>query len=149
MLRVDEETINRLFESYGKHIPVLHPFLDLASLATTKEKFVRRYSPRREAVPSRFAVNRVQCSPTPSLSEPLSIGMKRKRSEQSLPPAPPLGFRNTGPVRPIEYTVDNAIVLALGKVCKHKEPLSFPGDLALLGISVELCIYKEMYTSQL
>ena len=122
-------TIKRLFESYKKHMHRLHPFLDLNSLGRFIESFTRKYR-SDPSVLSPFIGNnngtvdgnvarsnkRKRSEPNPSVSGSANDNSSRSQSHV---------LRNAAP----ERTLSNAIVylvLALGKVCEHKEPLPGP-----------------------
>jgi len=126
--RVDlnTHTINRLFESYKRHIHILHPFLDMTTLSRFIEKFAKLYGSERNAPLSPFiGVNGAG-------DGGIRTGLKRKRSEPCNNSGPSSGdgssYSNTYRVMP-ERSLGHAIVylvLALGKICEHREPLPGP-----------------------
>jgi len=120
-LDLDIGTINLLFDSYIKNIHVMHPFLDKHRLRKLFDNFIKRYSLGTQKLRQAFAV-----SQDGSESE---RPLKRQRSNGSTP--------NTGSnfagadggsskSQVTERSPGNAIVylvLALGKICLHKDPL--------------------------
>lgn len=120
-LDLDQSTINSLWESYVKHMHVMHPFLDKARTCKLISDFISRYCPNKNRMQSRstFAVGNGE-SYRP---------IKRQRSNgstesQGIPPeVVTKHFIDT------ERSPSNAViflVLALGKICAHKEPLPGP-----------------------
>lgn len=101
------ELVDKYFESYMKHMYILHPFLDKKVLKEHVNQFKSRYSPGRQG-----------------------LSRKRKHEDNSPVPAlesygPPLIQNSVG----VERSIKNAIVLlvlALGKICDHKTPLPAP-----------------------
>ncbi|KAF2158413.1 hypothetical protein M409DRAFT_31077 [Zasmidium cellare ATCC 36951] len=121
---LDAHTINELYDSYMRHIHILHPFLDQRELREMFDSFLRRYStggPR-----ARFAV---------STSDSYQRPLKRQRSNVSTANVAPQ-WEQAGEGEPTERSPGNAIiflVLALGKICMHSDPL--PGGDVIPGIA--------------
>lgn len=106
------QVMDKLHESYMKHMHSLHPFLNPSKLQRMIREFKEQYSPdgRRDMAASPAA-------------HQLNPGVKRKRSSSAFgDPYSPRGA--------IERSLRNAIVLlvlALGKVCSYKHrPLPAP-----------------------
>lgn len=117
-LDLDEKTINSLFDSYIKHMHKMHPFLDKQRTRILFDKFIQRYSPQRQlAKNSTFAVG-------PNESD---RPLKRQRSNGSNGQTGfPAEFVTKRPPMDTERSPSNAIVylvLALGKICAHADPL--------------------------
>ncbi|KAJ9653027.1 hypothetical protein H2201_009181 [Coniosporium apollinis] len=119
-LKLDKPTVDRLFASYMQSIHILHPFLNEIRISKMIEAFTNRYSSGMPPVkPPGFAVQ-------PLGSQPL----KRKRSNGGTPglafsSMPEPGFPSPSKL-PLERSTSSAIVLlvlALGRVCEHKQPL--------------------------
>ncbi|KAH9819796.1 C6 zinc finger protein domain-containing protein, partial [Teratosphaeria destructans] len=116
-LDLDVSTINALYESYMRNIHIMHPFLDKARLRKLLDSFIRRYSPGQQKFRSTFAVV--------GTSSDGERPLKRQRSNGSTVMTHAAGgesFRS----QLTERSPGNAIVylvLALGKICLHKEPL--------------------------
>lgn len=125
-LMLDSDAVDRYFKSYLDNIHILHPFLEPKALRNMIQSFKRRYSwDYRAAQPVAVAV-----------------GTKRKRESTDSPTSmdelnPPGFVDNRVPTRgplpsgppPIEHSIGNAIVLlviALGKVTAHRDPLPGP-----------------------
>ena len=111
---LDIGTINSLYDSYMRHMYIMHPFLDKRRLRKMFDAFIRRYSTGRPK--AFFAV-----SQTGSV-EP-ERPLKRKRSNGSATNA---SSDSEWRKEPTERSPGNAIVylvLALGKICQHQEPL--------------------------
>jgi hypothetical protein len=110
-LDMDVATINSLYESYLKHMHPLHPFLDEKRTRHMIDKFIARYSPQRQR--SYFAVGGHESD------RPL----KRQRSNGHGGAGVDV---NVNRIVHTERSPSNAIVylvLALGKICAHTEPL--------------------------
>ncbi|KAI9836789.1 MAG: hypothetical protein M1819_000954 [Sarea resinae] len=122
-LRLDTKTAYRFADSYFRHIHILHPFLQRGMTRKLLDSFLARYGPSSEhlAKPVNFengspgSFNRTQ---------------KRKRSAGGVPPmASNLSSSSTGSFpgpNPPDHSISTAIVLlvlALGAVCEHKDPL--------------------------
>ncbi|KAK4941850.1 hypothetical protein LTR10_018326 [Elasticomyces elasticus] len=123
-LMLDSEAVDRYFRSFMEHLHILHPFLEPKVLRTMIHTFKRKYS---------WDYRATQPATT--------IGTKRKRDTLDSPNS--VDDQNTGThgghrgqargypaaVPPIEHSVANAIVLlvmALGKVTSHRDPLPGP-----------------------
>lgn len=115
---LDIGTINALYESYLKHIHIMHPFLDKQRLRKLFDSFIKRYSTSHPSVRQKFAVGN-----GPDAERPL----KRQRSNGST--ANLSGESNTFRKESTERSPGNAIVwlvLALGRICLHRDPLPGP-----------------------
>ncbi|GIZ48832.1 hypothetical protein CKM354_001187800 [Cercospora kikuchii] len=119
---LDAATINQLYDSYMKNIHIMHPFLDKRRLRKMFDAFIKKYSSGRPR--ATFAVG--------NDNYPHERPLKRQRSNGS-------GPNNVGVTTGADSDVardvaterspGNAIiylVLALGKICLHKEPLPSP-----------------------
>lgn len=124
-LMLDSEAVDRYFRSFMDNMHILHPFLEPKVLRNMVHTFKRKYSWDYRATQPGAA----------------AIGIKRKREVTELPTsmddyntAGHVGNRHparphNSTVAPIEHSVANAIVLlvmALGKVTAHREPLPGP-----------------------
>ncbi|KAF2084119.1 hypothetical protein K490DRAFT_39241 [Saccharata proteae CBS 121410] len=111
-LQLDRKTIRRLHMSYMDNMHTMQPFLDRDSLKEMIERFIARYGNDPVAPLAAFAV--------PKGTVPL------KRKHSSGPgQAPELGSSRKQPQQ-VERSIGNAIVLlvlALGKICEHKQHL--------------------------
>jgi hypothetical protein len=120
-LDLDESTMIELWDSYVKHMHVMHPFLDKARTRILINKFISRYCLNRRRMQSHntFAID------DGGSDRPI----KRQKSNR------PTGSQRV-PRRAvtkhfvhIERSPSNAViylVLALGKICAHKESLPGP-----------------------
>lgn len=122
-LKLDKPTVDRLFASYMRNIHILHPFLNEIRLSKMIEVFANRYSSGAASVRSPgFAVQSLTSQP-----------LKRKRSNggtsgMGFSSMPEPGFSNL-PKPSLERSISSAIVLlvlALGRICEHKQPLPGP-----------------------
>ncbi len=117
-LMLDSEAVDRNFRSFMDNMHILHPFLEPKMLRNMVHTFKRKYSWDYRAT-----------------RQVAATGNKRKRETTDSPmwmddygrPRP----KNFGAdhVPPIEHSVANAIVLlvlALGKVTAHRDPLPGP-----------------------
>jgi hypothetical protein len=109
-LKLDQETLFRLLDSYMVNIHSLHPFLNPGKVKKMVHDFSEIYGPESKVVHN-------------------YAGVKRKRSGSHFVEAHSPADRPTGDI--IERSLRNAIVLlilALGKVCEHKGPLPAPSS---------------------
>ena len=131
-LKLDSKTISNLHQSYMQHIQIMHPILDEAILMKLVENFKRRYSGPSETNSSKtpFAVpaSNVNVDALRDTSGAFSKPMKRKHSDG--PYWADSGINHVPAPKPLlEKSPANALVLlvlALGKVCECREPLSGP-----------------------
>jgi hypothetical protein len=110
-------TLWDLYHSYQQNIHNLHPFLNPAKLRKMVHEFQDVYSPDRKSS---------NMSPS-AVPERLNGGAKRKRSSTMFGDA--YGVADELARGSIERSLRNAIillVLALGKVCRHKAKLPHP-----------------------
>jgi len=117
-LDIDVSTMNTLYDSYVKNMHIMHPFLDKPRLRKMFDTFSRRYSPGHPGAKLRstFAVQ------SGSDGERAA---KRQRSNGSTGVVTGHEGSTPGRCKP-ERSPGNAIVylvLALGKICLHREPL--------------------------
>lgn len=118
-LELDEPTVRRLVQSYLKHMHIMHPILDPTQLEKLVKNFLRSMPepvPKRKTTPPLFAV--------PATAEMPSN--KRKRSPAVDSVIIENGVSNPHkqalPQRSI-FTAILFFVLALGKICEHKEKI--------------------------
>ena len=131
-LDLDQATILNLWDNYLKHMHVMHPFLDKARTRKLIDKFIARYYPDTHRTHSTWAVGDGE-SDRP---------IKRQRSND------PTGSQGIGAgdyrrecFVDIERSPSNAIiylVLALGKICTHKENLPGPVHDRVLNVARQL-----------
>ncbi|KZF20052.1 hypothetical protein L228DRAFT_270807 [Xylona heveae TC161] len=125
-LKLDAKTIYRLFESYVKNVHILHPFLDKPRLSKMIETFVARYATSTS--------NGLETPHRDSQREyhaPSHRGPKRKRSlgstaSHSLPSNGSSPNQQSNMATLPERSISTALVLlvlALGRICEHKDPL--------------------------
>jgi hypothetical protein len=120
-LDLDQSTINDLWESYVKHMHVMHPFLDKARTRKLINMFISRYCLNRHRMQSQttFTVGdgesdrpiKRQRSSGPTGSQRVPSDVVTKRSVDT----------ERSPSNAVIY-----LVLALGKTCAHKESLPGP-----------------------
>ena len=126
-LMLDSEAVDRYFQSFMDNMYILHPFLEPKVVRTMVHAFKRKYSWDYRAK-----------------QEVAAIGNKRKR-EMTDSPTPMEDYSrsqnrgyNAAHIPPIEHSVANAIVLlvlALGKVTAHRDPLPGPASTASIRTS--------------
>ncbi|KAL2358429.1 hypothetical protein BJ546DRAFT_1073683 [Cryomyces antarcticus] len=126
-LKLDAPTVRYLVDSYYRNMHILHPFIDKKTTHRHIELFIKRHHPNATASRSPLALAGVQPGAEPHRSRQR---LKRKYSNETMASfGPPGGPEATKPPpRPIERSINNAIILlmlAIGKVCSHKE--SSPG----------------------
>jgi hypothetical protein len=133
-LMLESEAVDKYFRNFMENMHSLHPFLEAKVLRTMIHTFKRKYSWDYRAA---HQVN-------------AAIGHKRKR-ELTESPTPMDDFprhstRNVQPGTFIEHSVANAIVLlvlALGKVTAHRDPLPSPPSTATIRTSTP---HSAMYS---
>lgn len=117
-LDLDASTIEYLWNCYVKHMHVMHPFLDKGRTWKLISKFIRRYSPSKKTH-NAFAVG----------GEESDRPVKRQRSNGPGGYAGISGEVVTKRFVDTERSPSNAVIyliLALGRICAHKEPLPGP-----------------------
>ncbi|EXJ75519.1 uncharacterized protein A1O5_00025 [Cladophialophora psammophila CBS 110553] len=138
-LMLDSEAVDRFFRSFMENMHILHPFLEPKVLRIMVQSFKRKYSWDYRAA-----------------QQVTAIGNKRKRETTDSPtsmddynssrPHQPRGY-NTA-VAPIEHSVANAIVLlvlALGKITSHRDPLPGPASTATMRTSTpHSALYSDL-----
>lgn len=133
-LDLDIRTITRLHESYMKHIHIMHPFLDPTRLKYMFDLFISRHSSGRQTG------SRSSQWPVPNgVTDQHRHESKRRRLNSSDTGTPASETSSTRPPTSPERSPSNAIiwlVMALGKICEHKEPL--PGFLEDLKANVKV-----------
>jgi hypothetical protein len=123
-LELDEGTVNRLVESYLAHIHIMHPILDPAELRAYAKRFLKQLPPNLASKPK---------TPATTMDPPRFVGsgtetpgQKRKRSPVSTVELPevttPYPLKPGRPQRSIKNAV-LLLVLALGKICEHREKI--------------------------
>lgn len=115
-LDLDMATINKLYDSYMKHIHRMHPFLDKTRLRKIFDRFISRYSTGHPTL-RKFAVDSGSDQERP---------LKRQRSNGTTGVGLPGQDNGHARKEITERSPGNAIiwlVLALGKICLHKGPL--------------------------
>ncbi|KAK5119423.1 hypothetical protein LTR85_007523 [Meristemomyces frigidus] len=117
-LDLDINTINTLYESYIKNIHIMHPFLDKQRLRRLFDMFIKRYGTGQPKLRTAFAVQSNSDSERP---------LKRQRSNGSTAAIVANGPEGSGfRSQYTERSPGNAVVylvLALGKICMHRDPL--------------------------
>ena len=99
------DLVDRYFESYLRHMHILHPFLDKRGIRANVQEFKSKYS-----------------------RENMGLHRKRKLDDESSAAGIPAvaGTMLGSHISSVDRSVKNAIVLlilALGKICDHKTPL--------------------------
>lgn len=112
---LDTATINSLYDSYMRNLHIMHPFLDKRCVRRMFDNFIRRYSNGRPRAAFAVGGNNYDTSERP---------LKRQRSNGStdVSNGPEPEMRR----EPTERSPTNCIiflVLALGKICLHRDPL--------------------------
>ncbi len=118
-LKLDPPTLRRLLAAYLNNIHILHPFLDKQRTTDMVEKFALKYNNGNVTL-SPFAV------PAAASPHDHNIGPKRKRSIATIPSA---NAQTSSSKSLPERSISSALVLlvlALGKVCEHRDPLPSP-----------------------
>jgi hypothetical protein len=116
-LDLEVSTINALYDSYMKHLHIMHPFLDKQRLRKLFDHFIKRYSTGPPALRQKFAVGNTSDGERP---------LKRQRSNGSTATGTYHQEHHILRKEPTERSPGNAIVwlvLALGKICQHKDAL--------------------------
>lgn len=118
-LDLDASTVNALFDSYCNYMHIIHPILDKGRLRRMINTFIKRHSTGTSR--ATFAVGN-------SVLESDFRPAKRQRSNG--PTATPgVGLEGLGAARRDQQTERSPangiiyLVLALGKICAHRDPL--------------------------
>ena len=130
-LKLDAPTLMRLLDSYLQNIHIMHPFLNKDRITQMVHDFGVKYGPPSDyqaASPFTMAspysaINVRRDSPT------LNKAAKRKRSLTNIAGTPPSMSNTSGPRPAPERSIGSVLVLlvvALGKICEHKEFLPGP-----------------------
>lgn len=139
-LMLDSEAIDTYFRSYMDNMHILHPFLEARVLRKMIHNFKKKYS----------------WDYRPHHATAQVTGNKRKREAtdsptalDDIPPAFTAGRPHSRAVNSsmIEHSVANAIILlviALGKVCAHKEQVPGPASTASIRTSTPHNIYSTL-----
>lgn len=117
-LDLDVNTINALYDSYIKNIHVMHPFLDKQRLRRLVDAFIKSYAGGQPKMKPCFAVSHNNSD--------FERSAKRLRTNEAGGAVSSGTEGGTYRVQPSERSPGNAIVylvLALGKICLHRDPL--------------------------
>lgn len=117
-LDLDVNTINTLYDSYIKHIHIMHPFLDKQRLRKLFDHFIKRYSTGQHKLRTAFAVARDHTDNGPPMKRQRSNGSTVVHTSGSEGSGFRSQFTERSPGNAIVY-----LVLALGKICLHKDAL--------------------------
>jgi len=118
-LKVDEDTVRRLHDSYFKHMWIMHPFIDARDLKRMLEKFIALYSST--------SISPWSFPSVPDIQDSYScLPSKRKRptmagDDHSTPSSPGgslSGYSRRDNGRAIEHAIV-LLILALGKILEH------------------------------
>jgi Fungal Zn(2)-Cys(6) binuclear cluster domain len=104
-LNFASDVVDKYYESYMKHMYILHPFLDKKTIKDHIIQFKNKYSRDRPAINRK---RKLEGENSPTLTHELHAASIRNHSNE------------------VERSVRNAIVLlvlAIGKICDHKAPL--------------------------
>ena len=133
-LMLNSEAVDRYFRSFMENMHIMHPFLELKVVRNMVHAFKRRYSIDYRAKQEAAAIGSKRKRET--TDSPISMDdVQRQRRSQTASPMPP-----------IEHSVANAIVLlvlALGKVTAHRDPLPGPASTASMRTSTP---HSAMYS---
>ncbi|KAI9710171.1 MAG: hypothetical protein M1812_007502 [Candelaria pacifica] len=127
-LKLDPSTLQRLLTAYMNNIHILHPILDKQQITEIIERFAASYN-RSNVTLSSFA--------EPAATSPNNPNMDPKRKRSTVP----ILNRNSHmiglklfPERSIS-SVLVLLVLALGKICEHRDPLPSLNETLRMGMS--------------
>ncbi|EXJ63224.1 hypothetical protein A1O7_03671 [Cladophialophora yegresii CBS 114405] len=136
-LMLDSDAVDKYFRSFMDNMHILHPFLEPKVLRGMVHAFKKKYSWDYRAT-----------------QQVAAIGNKRKRETTDSPKSiddynrQPTKVFNASQVPSIEHSIKNAIVLlvvALGKVCAHREPLPGPASTAAMRTSTpHSALYSDL-----
>ena len=134
-LDLDSQTVTELYESYMKHIHVMHPFLDRQRLKAMVQKFMKRYSPdvHRKGPRAAFVAQ---------MDDDTGRATKKQRANGTH------SHSSSGSESQVpERSPGNAVVylvLALGKICQHPGPL--PGVVQDSKLSANTIVSHQLTT---
>lgn len=128
-LKMDPATMIRLLDSYMQNIHILHPFLDKNRLQRMFEKVAQRHHPANPSNrPSPYQSHGV-LGPDALGNPPGLLHHGNKRKASSVPGGVSPVEENNTMHQPLERRISTAIILlvmALGRICEHSEPLPGP-----------------------
>ena len=141
-LMLDSEAVDKYFRNYMDNMHILHPFLEPKVLRQMVHAFKRKYSwdyRMQQPLPASIGKRKreVTDSPTPSMDDILPAHHMSRTHTRHV----------HSNVAGIEHSVANAIVLlviAIGKVCSHKDPLPGPATTASIRISTPHGQYSDL-----
>ncbi|KAK5168588.1 hypothetical protein LTR04_006263 [Oleoguttula sp. CCFEE 6159] len=113
-LNLEPSTVYRLFDSYLNNIHILHPFLDKEGMIRMVDAFVSRWGNTDASFRHSFDTS------VANGTNQIPKGLKRKRSNERVDS--PFDETTDLPDRSIG-TALVLLVLALGRICEHKEPI--------------------------
>ncbi|TKA64226.1 hypothetical protein B0A49_09967 [Cryomyces minteri] len=113
-LNLEPSTVYRLFDSYLNNIHILHPFLDKEGMIRMIDAFVSRWGNTDASFRHPFDTS------VANGTNQMPKGLKRRRSNERVDS--PFDETTDLPDRSI-VTALVLLVLALGRICEHKEPL--------------------------
>ena len=131
-LCLDAATLARLYRSFLSNMWIMHPFLNKERLNRTFEKFLQRYAHDHALYIASYASSPVGLAKQPPDTFNQFKAPKRKRSDPSIDDKGiPFGSKLTTEAnrQPLERSMNNAMILlivALGRVCEHKDPVPPP-----------------------
>lgn len=128
-LDLQATTIRRLLKSYLENMHILHPFLARRKLMVMAERFIARYSATLVCRPTPHSAGHGTQADANADRDAVPRG-KRKRSLASMSDAASSSNAGHTTVWPaLEHSIETALILlilALGKICEHKDPLPPP-----------------------
>ncbi|KAK0263881.1 hypothetical protein LTS09_002232 [Friedmanniomyces endolithicus] len=113
-LDLESQTVMELYASYIKHIHVMHPFLDQRRLRIMFNKFIKRHGSDQQKQRSRAAF-------VAQMDDDSGRAAKRQRPNGTHSNPPAASDAQISP--PTSGDAVLYLVLALGKICLHKDPL--------------------------
>lgn len=134
LLDIHPRTMRRLLNSYLENIHILHPFLERSRLTRMFERFSMRYNKSQLTLTKTLFTAPISTLALDALKDGaggLQRTAKRKHSSghYSTSGDPSYAPSQKGTEIRLEHNISTAIVLlvmALGKICECKEPLSGP-----------------------
>ena len=125
-LMLDSQAVDKYVWAYMENIHILHPFLEPKELRQMIRTFKKRYSWHVEVKHTMVGAKRKRKAT--GLPGPLHTAVGNQHRNAQVPP------RNIlAPTVNIERSVANAIILlviALGKVCTHRQPIPAPASMS-------------------
>ena len=140
-LMLDSEAVDTYFRAYMENMHILHPFLEPKVLRQMIRAFKKKYSWDFGVKHTMVGAKRKrEATDSPTPTDEMDIGTQHRNAQ--------VRTRNTSSFTTnIEHSVANAIVLlviALGKVCTHRQPIPGPASTSSMHTSTPHTMHSTL-----